>query len=176
MECHCDDTPITFHDTPLLFLLVLLVHVSKFNIHNTLMTLLLRLALAACQSRVPISSVLRNTSCSLHLTAMRPCMQANRLPSRPMAGFHMHANMSMALVALSSFDCMHACGINSFPNTLQFMVKCMHELKFPNRQHSLFSCFLPIAEGDSTGRTIKLAAPGFVENTSSQISKFHCLI
>ena len=145
IECHGDDTPLTFHDTSLLSLLVLLVHVSKFNIHNTLMTLLLRLALAACQSRVPISSVLRNTSCSLHLTAMRPCMQASRLPSRPMAGFHMHANMSMALVALSSFDCMHACGINSWSNV------CMSSnFQTDSIRYSLASCRWPreIVQGE----------------------------
>ena len=44
VECHGDDTPLTFHDTPLFSLLILLVHVSKFNVHDTLMTLPLRLA------------------------------------------------------------------------------------------------------------------------------------
>ena len=39
VECHGDDTPLTFHDTPLFFFLILLVHVSKFNVHDTLMTL-----------------------------------------------------------------------------------------------------------------------------------------
>jgi len=44
VEGHGDDTPLTSHDTPLFSLLILLVHVSKFNVHDTLMTLPLRLA------------------------------------------------------------------------------------------------------------------------------------
>ena len=44
MECHGDDTHLTFHDTSLFSLHVLLVYVNKFNIHDTLMTLPLRLA------------------------------------------------------------------------------------------------------------------------------------
>jgi len=43
MECHGNDAPPTFLDTPLFSLLILLVHVSKFNIYNTHMTFLLRL-------------------------------------------------------------------------------------------------------------------------------------
>ena len=35
VECHGNDTSLIFHDTPLFSLLVLLVHVSKFNIHDT---------------------------------------------------------------------------------------------------------------------------------------------
>ena len=50
VEGHGDDTPLTSHDTPLFSLLILLVHVSKFNVHDTLMTLLLRLALATAAS------------------------------------------------------------------------------------------------------------------------------
>ena len=45
VECHGDDTPLTFHDTLLSSLLILLVHISKFNIHDTPITLLLRLTL-----------------------------------------------------------------------------------------------------------------------------------
>jgi len=45
VECHGDDTPLTFHNTLLSSLLILLVHVSKFNIHDTSITLSLRLAL-----------------------------------------------------------------------------------------------------------------------------------
>ena len=37
VECHGDDTPLTFDDTPSFSLLILLVHVSKFNIHDTLL-------------------------------------------------------------------------------------------------------------------------------------------
>jgi len=44
VECPGDDTPLTFHDTHLFFLLILLVHIIKFNIHDTPMTLPLRLA------------------------------------------------------------------------------------------------------------------------------------
>ena len=44
VECHSDDTPLTFHDTPLSSLLILLVYVSKFNVHNTPITLTLRFA------------------------------------------------------------------------------------------------------------------------------------
>ena len=47
MKCHGDDTPLTFHDTPLFSLLILLVHVNKFNVHDTLITLPLRLLLLA---------------------------------------------------------------------------------------------------------------------------------
>ena len=46
MECHGNDTPLTFHDTALFSLLRLLVHVSKFNVYDTPMTLPLKLALA----------------------------------------------------------------------------------------------------------------------------------
>ena len=35
MECHSDDTPLTFHDTLVFSLLILLAHVSKFNIYDT---------------------------------------------------------------------------------------------------------------------------------------------
>ena len=45
MECYGDDTHITFYDTPLSFLLILLVYVSKFNVHDTPIILSLRLAL-----------------------------------------------------------------------------------------------------------------------------------
>ena len=45
VEYHSDDTPLTFHDTTLFSLLILLVHVSKFNVHDTLMTLPLKLPL-----------------------------------------------------------------------------------------------------------------------------------
>ena len=45
MEYHGDDTPLTFHDTPIFSLLILLVHVIKFNVHDTLITLPLKLAL-----------------------------------------------------------------------------------------------------------------------------------
>ena len=44
VECHGDDTPLTFHNTHISSLLILLVHVSKFNVHDTPITLLLRLA------------------------------------------------------------------------------------------------------------------------------------
>ena len=44
VECHGDDISLTFHDNPL-FSLILLVHVSKFNVHNTPITLPLRLRL-----------------------------------------------------------------------------------------------------------------------------------
>ena len=44
VKCHGDGTPLTFHDTHLFSLLILLVYVSKFNVHDTLMTLPLRLA------------------------------------------------------------------------------------------------------------------------------------
>ena len=43
VECYGDDTPLIFHDI-LLFSLILLVHVSKFNVHDTPITLPLRLA------------------------------------------------------------------------------------------------------------------------------------
>ena len=43
-ECHGDDTPLIFHDTHLFSLLILLAYVSKFNVHDTLITLPLRLA------------------------------------------------------------------------------------------------------------------------------------
>ena len=46
VECHGDDTPLTFHDTLLFSLLILLVYVCKFNVHDTLITLPLKLALA----------------------------------------------------------------------------------------------------------------------------------
>ena len=46
MECYGDDTSLTFHDT-LLFSLILLVHVSKFNVHDTPITLPLRLTLVS---------------------------------------------------------------------------------------------------------------------------------
>ena len=45
VECHGDDIPLTFYDTPLFSLLMPLVHVNKFNIHDTLITLPLRLTL-----------------------------------------------------------------------------------------------------------------------------------
>ena len=35
VECHGDGTPLIFHDIHLLSFLVLLVHVSKFNVHGT---------------------------------------------------------------------------------------------------------------------------------------------
>ena len=38
MECHGDDILLTFHDTPLSSLLVLLAHVSKFNVNDTYIT------------------------------------------------------------------------------------------------------------------------------------------
>ena len=44
VECHGDDTPFTFHDTHLSSLLILLVYVSKFNVHDTPITLPLRLS------------------------------------------------------------------------------------------------------------------------------------
>ena len=44
IECHGDDHPLIFHDTLLFSLLILLVHVSKFNVYDT-MTLPLKLAL-----------------------------------------------------------------------------------------------------------------------------------
>jgi len=44
VECHSDDTPLTFHDISLSSLLILLVYISKFNVYNISMTLLLRLA------------------------------------------------------------------------------------------------------------------------------------
>ena len=44
VECHGDDTPLTFHGTILFSLLILLVHVSKFNVHDTPMTVSLKLA------------------------------------------------------------------------------------------------------------------------------------
>ena len=44
VECHGDDTPLTFHDTPLSYLLILLIHVSKFNIHDISIILPLKLA------------------------------------------------------------------------------------------------------------------------------------
>ena len=57
VECHGDDTHLTFYDTHLTFhdtslfsLLILLAHISKFNVHGTLMTLPLRLALGFCVS------------------------------------------------------------------------------------------------------------------------------
>ena len=34
MECHGNDTPLIFHDTHLFYLLILLVHLSKFNVHD----------------------------------------------------------------------------------------------------------------------------------------------
>ena len=49
VECHGDDPLLTFHDTPLFSLLILLVHVSKFNIHDPLMTLSLRLILGVVE-------------------------------------------------------------------------------------------------------------------------------
>ena len=45
VECHDDDTFLTFYYTVLFSLLILLVYVSKFNVHNTPMTLPLKLAL-----------------------------------------------------------------------------------------------------------------------------------
>ena len=36
VECHGDDTPLTFYVTHLFSLLILLVHISKFNVHDTL--------------------------------------------------------------------------------------------------------------------------------------------
>ena len=45
VECHDDDTPLIFYDTLLSSLLILLVYVSKFNVHDTSITLPLRLAL-----------------------------------------------------------------------------------------------------------------------------------
>ena len=43
VECHGDNTPLTFHNTPLSSLLILLVHISTFNVHDTPITLPLRL-------------------------------------------------------------------------------------------------------------------------------------
>ena len=43
VEGHSDDTPLTSHDTSLFSLLILLVYVSKFNVHHILMTLSLKL-------------------------------------------------------------------------------------------------------------------------------------
>ena len=40
MEYHGDDTPLIFHDTLLSSLIILLVHISKFNVHDTSITLL----------------------------------------------------------------------------------------------------------------------------------------
>ena len=45
VECHGDDTSLTFHDTPRFSLLILLVHVNKFNVYGTSITLSLKLAL-----------------------------------------------------------------------------------------------------------------------------------
>ena len=44
VECHGNDTPLIFHDTPLFSILLLLVHISKFNVHDTPITLPLRLS------------------------------------------------------------------------------------------------------------------------------------
>ena len=44
IECHGDDHPLIFHDTLFFSLLILSVHVSKFNVYDT-MTLPLKLAL-----------------------------------------------------------------------------------------------------------------------------------
>ena len=53
VECHGDDTPLIFHDTSLFSLLILLVHVSKFNVHDTPIILPLRLVLGVqkCKRR-----------------------------------------------------------------------------------------------------------------------------
>ena len=40
VEYYDDDTPIIFYNTFLSFLLILLVHISKFNVHDTFITLL----------------------------------------------------------------------------------------------------------------------------------------
>ena len=53
VKCHGDDTPLTFHDTHLFSLLILLGYVSKFNVHDTLITLPLRLALPTKPSQLP---------------------------------------------------------------------------------------------------------------------------
>ena len=63
VECHGDDTPLIFHDTPLSSLLILLVYVSKFNFHDTPMTLPLRLALGgvvvlSCPWPIDLSSAM----------------------------------------------------------------------------------------------------------------------
>ena len=47
VEGRSDDTPLTSYDTHLFSLLILLVHISKFNIDDTLMTLPLRFTLFA---------------------------------------------------------------------------------------------------------------------------------
>jgi len=44
VECHGDDTHLTFDNTHFSSLLILLVHVSKFNVYDTLIILTLRLA------------------------------------------------------------------------------------------------------------------------------------
>ena len=51
VECYGDDTPLTFHDTLLFTLLILLVHTSKFNVHNTSITLPLKLTLHVLPGR-----------------------------------------------------------------------------------------------------------------------------
>ena len=43
VKCHGDDIFFTFHNTLLFFLLILLIYVNKFNIHNTFIILSLRL-------------------------------------------------------------------------------------------------------------------------------------
>ena len=35
VDCHGDNTSLAFHNTPLFSLLILLVHDSKFNVHDT---------------------------------------------------------------------------------------------------------------------------------------------
>ena len=40
VEYYDDDTPIIFYNTFISFLLILLVHISKFNVHDTFITLL----------------------------------------------------------------------------------------------------------------------------------------
>ena len=52
VKYYSDDTSIIFHDTSLFSLLILLVHISKFNVHDTLMILPQRLAnLVVCTWR-----------------------------------------------------------------------------------------------------------------------------
>jgi hypothetical protein len=50
-------TLITFHDTPLFYLLILLVRISKFNVHNTLMTLPLKLTLITAEAATALPSL-----------------------------------------------------------------------------------------------------------------------
>jgi len=51
LECYGDDTPLTFHDTLFFSLLILLVYTSKFNVHDTPITLPLKLTLHVLPGR-----------------------------------------------------------------------------------------------------------------------------